>query len=136
MAKELTGVHAVITGGSSGLGYAMVEALLDEGATVAVASRPGAKMTEAVNNLQNKGYSNVFELPLDVRSEGSVQDAVNWVKTEWGKIDVLVNNAGIGMRTVNPKFLTEPQPFYQVSPEGFRNLIDTNVHRVPVIYHG
>jgi gluconate 5-dehydrogenase len=31
------------------------------------------------------------------------------------------------MRTVNPKFLTEPQPFYQVSPEGFRNLIDTNV---------
>ncbi|WP_160720611.1 SDR family NAD(P)-dependent oxidoreductase [Bacillus sp. USDA818B3_A] len=127
MAKVLTGVHAVVTGGSSGLGYAMVEALLDEGATVAVASRPGAKMTEAIKNLQDKGYSNVFELPLDVRSEESVQDAVNWVKTEWGKIDVLVNNAGIGMRTVNSKFLTEPQPFYQVSPEGFRNLIDTNV---------
>ncbi|WP_110928120.1 SDR family NAD(P)-dependent oxidoreductase [Bacillus massiliglaciei] len=126
MSKELIGVHAVVTGGSSGLGYAMAEALLNEGATVAVASRPGAKTTEAVKNLQDK-YSNVFELPLDVRSEKSVQDAVNWVKTEWGKIDVLVNNAGIGMRTVNPKFLTEPQPFHQVSPEGFRNLIDTNV---------
>ncbi|WP_255314644.1 SDR family NAD(P)-dependent oxidoreductase [Bacillus sp. FJAT-26390] len=37
---------------------------------------------------------------MDVRSEGSVEDAVKWVKTEWGKIDVLVNNAGIGMRTV------------------------------------
>ena len=127
MVKSLMDVHVVVTGASSGLGYAMAEALLGEGAKVALASRPSPKLAEAVKKLKDKGYTTVFELPLDVRSEESVEDAVKWVKTEWGKIDVLVNNAGIGMRTVNPNFLTEPQPFFNVSPEGFRNLIDTNV---------
>jgi NAD(P)-dependent dehydrogenase (short-subunit alcohol dehydrogenase family) len=42
-------------------------------------------------------------------------------------LDVLVNNAGIGMRTVNPHFLVEPQPFFKVTPEGFRDLINTNL---------
>jgi gluconate 5-dehydrogenase len=40
---------------------------------------------------------------------------------------VLVNNAGIGMRTVNPDFMTEPAGFWQVSPDGFRDLFATNV---------
>ena len=44
-----------------------------------------------------------------------------------GGIDVLVNNAGIGMRTVNPHFMTEPMGFWQVSPDGFRDLLATNV---------
>ena len=127
MVKSLMDVHVVVTGASSGLGYAMAEALLGEGAKVALASRPSPRLAEAVKKLKDKGYTTVFELPLDVRSEESVEDAVKWVKTEWGQIDVLVNNAGIGMRTVNPNFLTEPQPFFHVSPEGFRNLIDTNV---------
>ena len=38
---------------------------------------------------------------------------------------MLVNNAGIGMRTVNPRFLTEPQPFWSVEPRGFRDVVDT-----------
>ena len=40
-------------------------------------------------------------------------------------LDVLVNNAGIGMRTVNPRFMTEPQPFWEVSPAGFRDVLET-----------
>ncbi len=44
-----------------------------------------------------------------------------------GKLDVLVNNAGIGMRTVNSRFMIEPQPFFQVTPDEFRNLIATNL---------
>jgi NAD(P)-dependent dehydrogenase (short-subunit alcohol dehydrogenase family) len=44
-----------------------------------------------------------------------------------GGIDVLVNNAGIGMRTVNPAFLTDPQPFLHVSPDGFRDVLETKV---------
>jgi gluconate 5-dehydrogenase len=38
---------------------------------------------------------------------------------------MLVNNAGIGMRTVNPQFMTEPQPFWEVSPAGFRDVLET-----------
>jgi NAD(P)-dependent dehydrogenase (short-subunit alcohol dehydrogenase family) len=126
MMNRLIDQHIVVTGASSGLGYAMAEALLKEGATVALSSRQGEKLSEAVHKFTEQGL-HAIELPIDVRSEQSVADAVDWVKREWGKIDVLVNNAGIGMRTVNPQFLTEPQPFFKVTPDGFRDLIDTNV---------
>jgi NAD(P)-dependent dehydrogenase (short-subunit alcohol dehydrogenase family) len=124
--KALQGTHVIVTGASSGLGYSMAKALLQAGATVALASRPGSKLDEAVGQLKQQGYAAV-ELPLDVRSEHSVEEAVQWVKGKWGRLDVLVNNAGIGMRTVNPRFLVEPQPFFKVTPEGFRNLMDTNL---------
>ncbi|OIK14754.1 dehydrogenase [Bacillus sp. MUM 13] len=122
----LSGKHIVVTGGSSGLGYSMAESLLEEGASVAIRSRPGDKLDKAVQQLSEKGHD-VYKLPMDVRSEESVQAAVDWVRGTWGGLDVLVNNAGIGMRTVNAKFLTEPQPFYEVSPDSFRNLVDTNL---------
>ena len=126
MEVTLNGVFAVVTGASSGLGLAMSEALLQAGATVAVASRPGSKLENVVQRLQQDGYD-AHALPLDVRSMQSVGEAVTWVRQTWGRLDVLVNNAGIGMRTVNPRFMFEPQPFFKVSPEGFRNLIDTNL---------
>ena len=44
-----------------------------------------------------------------------------------GGIDLLVNNAGIGMRTVNPRFLSDPQPFWEVPPDGFRDVLETKV---------
>jgi NAD(P)-dependent dehydrogenase (short-subunit alcohol dehydrogenase family) len=47
--------------------------------------------------------------------------------SRWGGIDVLINNAGIGMRTVNPYFLTHPKPFWEIASAGFRDLIDTNL---------
>ncbi len=43
-----------------------------------------------------------------------------------GRIDLLVNNAGIGMRTVNPRFMTDPQGFWQVPVDRFRAVIETN----------
>jgi len=123
---QLNGIHAVVTGASSGLGLAMAQALAEAGATVALASRPSTLLTETVSRLKEDGLD-VVALPMDVRSETSIEEAVLWVRTNWKSLDVLVNNAGIGMKTVNPAFLTEPQPFYKVSPEGFRDLIDTNL---------
>jgi gluconate 5-dehydrogenase len=64
---------------------------------------------------------------LDVRDEGSVRSAVEAVYESFGGLDLLVNNAGIGMRTVNPRFLTDPQPFWEVAPEGFRDVVETKV---------
>ena len=64
---------------------------------------------------------------MDVRDRASIVRAVAEIDAAWGGLDVLVNNAGIGMRTVNPSFLSEPQPFWQVSEEGFMAVIDTNL---------
>lgn len=123
---DLSGINIVVTGASSGIGLAMAEGLLRVGATVALASKPGVKLDNQVNRLKSAGLD-AYGLPMDVRSETSIADSVEWVQRTWGKLDVLVNNAGIGMRTVNKRFLIEPQPFFQVTPDGFRNLIDTNL---------
>ena len=68
-----------------------------------------------------------FPCQLDVRDERSVAACVGRAREAWGGIDMLVNNAGIGMRTVNPRFMSEPQPFWQVGPAGFRDVVETKV---------
>jgi predicted Zn-dependent protease with MMP-like domain len=62
---------------------------------------------------------------LDVRDASSVSAAVDMAYGVLDGLDVLVNNVGIGMRTVNPRFMTEPQPFWEVPPAGFRNVLET-----------
>lgn len=123
---SLAGIKALITGASSGLGLAMAKALAQAGATVLITARDAAKLAEAQAQLQAEHLA-VQTLVLDVRDEAAIAEAAQWVRTHWDGLDVLVNNAGIGMRTVNPDFLTRPQPFYEVSAAGFRDLLDTNL---------
>jgi NAD(P)-dependent dehydrogenase (short-subunit alcohol dehydrogenase family) len=119
----LEGVCALVTGGTSGLGLAMSRALAEAGARVALTGRTEQRVQDAGAQI---GYG-VTGLVMDVRDEQSVAAGVDRVVADFGGIDVLVNNAGIGMRTVNPAFMTEPAGFWEVSPDGFRDLIATNV---------
>jgi NAD(P)-dependent dehydrogenase (short-subunit alcohol dehydrogenase family) len=117
------GVRVLITGGTSGLGAAMATALLDAGATVAITSRDVDRAEAVAREL---GTSCVGA-GMDVRDEEDVVRGVDRLVDELGGLDVLVNNAGIGMRTVNPRFLTDPQPFWAVSTDGFRDVVATNL---------
>jgi NAD(P)-dependent dehydrogenase (short-subunit alcohol dehydrogenase family) len=119
-------VRAVVTGATSGLGRAMAEALLEAGAEVLAGARPGERLEEAVALWRSHGWL-AGSLPVDVRDPGSVEEAASRVAATWGAPDLLVNNAGIGMRTVNPEFMARPRPFYEVSLAAFQNLIATNV---------
>jgi NAD(P)-dependent dehydrogenase (short-subunit alcohol dehydrogenase family) len=121
MGTELGGIRALVTGATSGLGLAMARALAAAGARVAITSRDSERAERAANEVG----PNAFGLALDVRDEEAVAAGVADVWERLGGIDLLVNNAGIGMRTVNPRFLSEPQPFWEVTPDGFRDVIDT-----------
>ena len=119
---DLTGTRALVTGGTSGIGLAMAGALARAGATVVLTSRSAGRAAAAASTLPG-----VLGMAADARDEVSVARAAEQAWTRLGGIDLLVNNAGLGMRTVNPRFMTEPQGFWEVPPEGFRALVDVNL---------
>jgi NAD(P)-dependent dehydrogenase (short-subunit alcohol dehydrogenase family) len=120
---ELDGIRALVTGATTGLGRAMADALVRAGARVTLTGRDRAR-AEAVAATLGPAAS---AAALDVRDETSVHAAVGAAWEALGAIDLLVNNAGIGMRSVNPRFLSDPQPFWQVTPDGFRDVVATKV---------
>jgi gluconate 5-dehydrogenase len=64
---------------------------------------------------------------MDVRDEDRVVQGVEEAIDALDGLDVLINNAGVGMRTVNPRFMTDPQPFWTVTADGFRDVVATNL---------
>ena len=120
---ELDGTTALVSGGSSGLGLAMAQALAQAGARVALTSRSRERAERAAAGLGGEAIG----IALDVRDETSAQAAVEQAWSQLGGVDLLVNNAGIGMRTVNPRFFTDPQGFWEVSADGFRAVVETNL---------
>jgi NAD(P)-dependent dehydrogenase (short-subunit alcohol dehydrogenase family) len=117
----LSDTRVLVTGGTSGLGLAMAQALVQVGAQVALTSRYAERAQATAAGLG----AGAVGIELDVRDAASVSAAVDGVYGMLGGLDMLVNNAGIGMRTVNPRFMTEPQPFWEVTPDGFRDVFET-----------
>jgi NAD(P)-dependent dehydrogenase (short-subunit alcohol dehydrogenase family) len=115
-------MKVLVTGGTSGLGRAMASALATAGATVALTGRSGPRASSVAAELPG-----AIGIEMDVRDEASVARAVDRAWSRLGGIDMLVNNAGIGMRTVNPRFMTHPQGFWEVPADAFRAVIDTNL---------
>src|SRR3954469_6423583 len=121
---SLDGVRALVTGSTSGLGLAMASALASAGGAVGVTGRAAGRAAAIARGLDGLRS---FGVGMDVRDPGSVASGVESAWSRLGGIDLLVNNAGIGMRTVNPRFLEEPQPFWAVPVDGFRDVFDTKV---------
>jgi gluconate 5-dehydrogenase len=121
--SDLDGTRVMVTGATSGLGAAMAAALSAAGARVVATSRQLDRAQAAARQLG----PDALGVALDVRDEASVSAAVGEAWDRLGGLDVLVINAGIGMRTVNPRFLTDPLPFWTIAPEGFQDVIDTKV---------
>lgn len=118
---NLNDTRVLVTGGTSGLGQAMAQALAHAGARVVLTSRDRERAQASAAKLG----AGALGIELDVRDAGSVSAAVDCAYGMLDGLDLLVNNAGIGMRTVNPQFMTEPQPFWEVTPAAFRDVLDT-----------
>lgn len=94
---DLTGKVAVVTGASSGLGADAAIAYAEAGADVAILARRKEKLAEVAKKIEATGRK-VLAVQCDVTSEESVKAAVKEVLDTFGKIDILLNNAGVAKR--------------------------------------
>jgi len=113
----LAGKAAVVTGSTKGIGRAIAEALLAEGAKVTVSARNRGEVDAVGMELGKTHSGRAFAHPCDVRSETDVEALFRETERALGGVDILVNNAGVGFF----KNLEE------MSLEEWNNIIDTNL---------
>ena len=113
---DLTGKVAIVTGGNGGIGLGMAGALATAGADIVVAARNQSKTEKAVERL---ALSDVRTLGLttDVADEASVAAMVEATLDKFGRIDIMVNNAGVGIR----------KPPHDYTLEEWNQVVDTNL---------
>jgi len=123
MPKKLNGKVAIVTGGGRGLGKAIAEAYAENGAMVVVTS---AMHRDEIDDTASR--INGKAILADITKLDDVKNLVDTVIKEFGKIDILVNNAARGMRFVNESFMTDPKPFWESKADDWQMVINTNVN--------
>jgi NAD(P)-dependent dehydrogenase (short-subunit alcohol dehydrogenase family) len=123
---KLDGKIAIVTGAGRGIGRAIAEAYLQEGASVTVTA--AHEQAELNHLIQLGGSDHVFALLADVADPQACDRVVDQTIQRFGPIDILVNNAGRGMKYVSSSFMTEPSRFWEVEPSTWRMMIETNVN--------
>jgi NADP-dependent 3-hydroxy acid dehydrogenase YdfG len=113
---DLSGRTAVVTGASSGIGRAIAEHLGGAGAHVVLGGRTESAMKEAADRIGRSGGSARVEVG-DVRDPAAVRALVDAAVADTGRLDVMVNNAG----------LSHPEPILEGDPEKWRAMLETNV---------
>jgi 3-oxoacyl-[acyl-carrier protein] reductase len=108
---------ALVTGGSRGIGRATAEALLERGFQVYFCGRSPDLLEKTQQQLFIRYPGRVASRLCDVRSQSAVDELVGWIEGESGRLDVLVNNAGLG------RF----GPVDELSGDDFREVIETNL---------
>ena len=97
---------ALVTGASSGIGLAIARVLGEEGYALTVAARRPEKLTEAADGLRDAGFE-VEEVAGNMVDEEDVQRVVAAHRDRWGRLDVLVNNAGVGIGSAVADMVTK-----------------------------
>ncbi|WP_110205726.1 SDR family NAD(P)-dependent oxidoreductase [Nocardioides daejeonensis] len=114
---RLDGKVAVVTGASSGLGVAFADALAEAGADVALGARRVERLADTAALVEQHGRR-ALSVATDVSDPDSCQALVDAAMAEFGRVDVLVNNAGIGTAV----------PATRETPQQFREVIDINLN--------
>jgi len=113
---DLTGRVAIVTGGSIGLGRQMAEGLAEMGAHLVLCARKEERCHQAAEELQQLGVK-AIALGCDVKNPASIQEMVHATLSQFGRIDVLINNAGISWGA----------PVEEMRLEDWNKVIETNL---------
>lgn len=117
----LQGKKAIVTGGTRGIGFAVVQAFLKNGASVALFGSRQETVDKALAALKTENPDwEVIGMAPDLTDYAAVDAAFAEVEKAFGRIDILVNNAGISAR----------EPLYDYTPEAFENIMRLNVSAV------
>jgi NAD(P)-dependent dehydrogenase (short-subunit alcohol dehydrogenase family) len=114
--KRFISKVVLVTGASRGIGRAIAEAFAEEGAWVALLARSLDAIKETASKL-SEGHGRAIALECDVTNKAQVEDAMEQLARTWGKLDVLVNNAGVSGRT----------PIDDASDERWHAILNTNL---------
>jgi 2-dehydro-3-deoxy-D-gluconate 5-dehydrogenase len=113
---DLKGRVAIVTGGNGGIGLGMARGLANAGARIVIAARDAGKSRAAVEELAARG-GEAHAVATDVTDEGAVGRLVEATVERFGRLDVLVNNAGINIR----------KPVHELALDEWRKVLDTNL---------
>src|SRR3989338_8680853 len=114
--SDLKGKTAIVTGASKGIGKALASTAASLGINLAIAARTEGPLKETAEEIRKKYKVEVLPVACDVTKLSDMENLVNKAKEKFGKIDILINNAG-----VSSQYPFEKQPF-----EDFENLVHTN----------
>ncbi len=114
---RLDGKVAIVTGASAGLGVAIAQALAEAGADLALGARRADRLDDTRRLVEAAG-GRAIGVPTDIRDPAACQALVDAAAGEFGRVDVLVNNAGIGTA----------RPALKESPDEFRAVTEVNLH--------
>jgi len=120
MSKQLEGKIALITGGSRGIGAAIAKRLAADGAKVAITYTKGADAAASVINEIERAGGKAIGIQADAADANAVKAAVEKTFATFGRLDVLVNNAGTAI----------PKPFEEATLEEMDRVLDINVRGV------
>lgn len=118
---KLDGKVAIVTGGSRGMGYDMASALAEAGADIAILALDFPALTAAAETIATATGRTVLPLKCDVTSEQQIAAMVDTVLEKFGKIDILINNAGNVIST------PENAPFEKRPLDLWQNVIQLNM---------
>jgi 3-oxoacyl-[acyl-carrier protein] reductase len=115
--QSLRGKVALVTGGSRGIGLAIARALVADGVQVAITGRNAAHLSSARPAIEAAGPGSVETLQADVRQHADVRRAIDAAVARFGGLDILINNAGVGIFA----------DVASMTPEQWAEVIDTNL---------